>query len=242
MRTLDVWYASIDMEKLIPTIQDEEARKLAQKRLAKARKRSVLEYDFPELVHQDGLAPTIKESPPLIYHWREKGHEELMAMYKRTSPITGKAAGTPRPLLHRFKLIDIAIKVVGIGCVGTMRGVILLMASETDPLYLQLKEARQSVLEAYAEKRPRQPRPTHRDRLQADAIGKRSLSGPDTRGTRPAFLHSPAQGREDQDTRRDLYTERHAAICRDMAGVWPAPMPAPVNPRKSAATWARVMP
>src|SRR5262249_41494930 len=59
MRTLDVWYASIDAEELLPRIQDEEARKRAQRRLAKARERSVLEHDFPELVVTTGLAPTI---------------------------------------------------------------------------------------------------------------------------------------------------------------------------------------
>src|SRR5271169_1198190 len=50
MRTLDVWYDSIDLEKLVSTVEDEEARKRAQKRLAKARQRSVLEHDFPDLV------------------------------------------------------------------------------------------------------------------------------------------------------------------------------------------------
>jgi hypothetical protein len=67
MRTLDVWYAAIDVENLIPTIQDKEARRRLEKQLAKARERSVLEHEFPELVHQDNLTPTIKENPPLIY-------------------------------------------------------------------------------------------------------------------------------------------------------------------------------
>ena len=47
MRLLDVWYATIDAEKMIPTIQDEEARKRAQKMLAKARQRSVWNMIFP---------------------------------------------------------------------------------------------------------------------------------------------------------------------------------------------------
>ncbi len=51
MRALDIWYAAIDIESFIPTIEDEEARRRAQKRLAKARERSVLEHDYPELVH-----------------------------------------------------------------------------------------------------------------------------------------------------------------------------------------------
>ena len=53
-----------------------------------------------------------------------------------------------RVLLDRFKLMDVAVKVVGVGSVGTFCAVMLLMASETDPLFLQVKEARPSVLEA----------------------------------------------------------------------------------------------
>src|SRR5262249_31130350 len=55
-----------------------------------------------------------------------------------------------RVLLDRFSLVDIAIKVVGVGSVGTVCGILLLMASEDDPLFLQFKQARPSVLEPYA--------------------------------------------------------------------------------------------
>jgi uncharacterized protein (DUF2252 family) len=57
-----------------------------------------------------------------------------------------------RVLLDRFQLKDIAIKVVGVGSVGTRCAVVLLMAGKKDPLFLQVKEARASVLEAYAGK------------------------------------------------------------------------------------------
>jgi uncharacterized protein (DUF2252 family) len=153
MRVLDVWYASIDVEKLIPTIQDKETRKRMRKRLAKARARSVLEHDFPELATTAGLGPTIKENPPLVFHWREQGHEELTAnvqqgfvRYRETLPEDR------RLLLDRFKLKDMALKVVGVGSVGTYCAILLLMASEQDPLFLQVKQARPSVLEAYAGK------------------------------------------------------------------------------------------
>ena len=55
-----------------------------------------------------------------------------------------------RVLLDRFELKDIAIKVVGVGSVGTFCAVMLLMAGDRDPLFLQVKEARRSVLEPYA--------------------------------------------------------------------------------------------
>jgi hypothetical protein len=48
--------------------------------------------------------------------------------------------------------MDMAIKVVGVGSVGTFCGILLLMASEQDPLFLQVKQARPSILEAYAGK------------------------------------------------------------------------------------------
>jgi hypothetical protein len=57
-----------------------------------------------------------------------------------------------RLLLDRYQLRDIAIKVVGVGSVGTWCGILLLLASARDPLFLQFKEARASVLEAYAGK------------------------------------------------------------------------------------------
>src|SRR5262249_34940986 len=57
-----------------------------------------------------------------------------------------------RVLLDRFRVKDLAIMVVGVGSVGTVCCVALLMASEKDPLFLQIKEARPSVLEPFAGK------------------------------------------------------------------------------------------
>jgi uncharacterized protein (DUF2252 family) len=53
-------------------------------------------------------------------------------------------------LLDRYELRDAAIKVVGVGSVGTACWVFLFMAGENDRLFLQVKEARASVLEPYA--------------------------------------------------------------------------------------------
>jgi uncharacterized protein (DUF2252 family) len=153
MTVLEVWYASIDAEKVMAEIHDDEARKRVQKRLAKARERSVLEHEFPELATTAGLTPEIKDNPPLIFHLREKGHEEHAAIIHRAfAQYRETMQEDRRLLLDRFKLVDFAIKVVGVGSVGTFCGVLLLMASEHDPLFLQVKEARASVLEAYAGK------------------------------------------------------------------------------------------
>src|SRR4029453_10247501 len=52
-------------------------------------------------------------------------------------------------LLDRFEVVDVAFKVVGVGSVGTVCGIILLMSGKGDSLFLQFKQARQSVLEPY---------------------------------------------------------------------------------------------
>ena len=151
MSVLEVWYASIDVETLITTIKDEETVKRMQKRLAKAREHSVLEHDFPQLATTAGLAPTIRDNPPLIFHPQEREREELMArVHIHFAQYRETLQADRRLLLDRFQLVDAALKVVGVGSVGTYCAILLLMASEDDPLFLQVKQARPSVLEAYA--------------------------------------------------------------------------------------------
>lgn len=53
-------------------------------------------------------------------------------------------------LFDRFQYRDIAMKVVGVGSVGTMCLVALFTASDEDALFLQIKESRASVLEPFA--------------------------------------------------------------------------------------------
>jgi uncharacterized protein (DUF2252 family) len=150
---LDVWYASIDVEKVLSTITDKEARRRHQKMVAKARARSVLEHDFPKLAATAGKVPTIKDNPPLIYHPHERGVEDLLTRAREAfAGYRESVQEDRRVLIDRFELKDIAIKVVGVGSVGTFCTVTLMMASEQDPLFLQVKEARASVLEAYAGK------------------------------------------------------------------------------------------
>ncbi len=153
MNVLEVWYAAVDFEKLVSKTSDKESQKRIQQRLAKARERSVLEHDFPDLVTTAGLAPSIKENPPLIFHWREHRKEEFDATIKESFAAYRETfSDDKRVLLDRYKLVDIAAKVVGVGSVGTICGIMLLMASDKDPLFLQIKQARASVLEPYAGK------------------------------------------------------------------------------------------
>ena len=153
MPVLEVWYSSVDVEKMLSGVRDVESRKRFQKRTAVARKRSVLEHDFPKLAAMSGHSPTIKDDPPLVYHPREPGEGEWLRRARLAyAGYRESLQEDRRVLVDRYEIKDVAIKVVGVGSVGTLCAVILLMASAEDPLFLQVKEARQSVLEPYAGK------------------------------------------------------------------------------------------
>ena len=178
MRVLDVWYASLELESLVALFRDKSVRQRQQKRMAKARERSVAEHDFPKLAALQGKEPRIKDNPPLIYHLQQEGETDMMARTRASfAEYRATMQADRRVLLDRFELKDMAMKVVGVGSVGTYCAVLLLMASESDPLFLQVKEARKSVLEPYAGPSVlRQPRRAGRQRDPAHAVGQRHLS------------------------------------------------------------------
>ena len=145
MNVLDVWYASFQAETLIKNFRSKRHRKHLAKRLSKVRERSALEHDFPKLT-SGGKDPKIREHPPTIYHGRKTEYLCRKTYYDYRDTLPPYRRG----LLDRFDIRDFAIKVVGVGSVGTACFVVLLMAGAKDPLFLQVKEARASVLEPYA--------------------------------------------------------------------------------------------
>ena len=153
MRTLEVWYARLDLERVLPTIKDREAQKRLERRVQKAEASDVLEINFRKLVTVENGEPVIRDNPPLIYHLREQSSPEFEA--KVADAFVRYRESLPderRVLLDRYQRKDLAVKVVGVGSVGTFCAVMLLMADVDDPLFLQIKEAEPSVLEPYAGK------------------------------------------------------------------------------------------
>lgn len=154
MKALEVWYDKIDIQRLLDHIDaDKKTRARFQQRVEQAHGRSVAEHDFPKLAEHVGSMPRIKDNPPLIYHASEvkqaQGSEEFKAasaLYQESLPEH------TRVLFDRFHLCDMAIKVVGVGSVGTFCLIALFMAGDDDPLFLQIKQANESVLEPYAGK------------------------------------------------------------------------------------------
>jgi uncharacterized protein (DUF2252 family) len=151
LRTLELWYRTLEADELAAGIKDPALRDRVMKRLQKERAKSVAEDVFPKLAEHKGELPVIKDLLPTIFH--AEGHtpgevhqvvHETLAGYRATLHRSYQA------LLDRYTLRDAAIKVVGIGSVGTSCWVLLFTAGEGDPLFLQVKEARASVLERYA--------------------------------------------------------------------------------------------
>jgi len=149
MRMLDVWYARIESDDVMALIKEDETRRQIQKRIKKARQRD----EFPKLVDVAKGKPVIRDNPPLIYHPAGADSEEFAAQIKKSLAAYRASLYADRRLLFdRYRLQDMAIKVVGVGSVGTRCSVVLMMAVSGDPLFLQVKEARRSVLEPYAGK------------------------------------------------------------------------------------------
>jgi uncharacterized protein (DUF2252 family) len=153
MSALEVWYSSVDHTAVVEAARNETAAKRVKKRLKKAAARQVAHDDFPKLAAMEGRQYVIKDSPPLIYH-----HPSLDLASNRKHIQGGFAryrealADDRKTLLDRYQLVDVSLKVVGIGSVGTFCVVMLMMAGPDDPMFLQVKEAGPSVLEPYVGK------------------------------------------------------------------------------------------
>jgi uncharacterized protein (DUF2252 family) len=150
MRALEVWYSRVDIDAAMEHARDKDAEARLRKRIKKAAVRTVAEHDFPKMTETKGNRCVIKENKPLIYH-----HPHINLKTSRDNirrAFTGyyeTLEDHRKVLLDRYELVDLSLKVVGVGSVGTFCGVALMMAADDDPLFLQIKEARPSVLEPH---------------------------------------------------------------------------------------------
>ena len=146
---LDVWYERLDEQALIEMAPDAAGRKRREAGMKKARQR-IGEHLFPSISTEVGGHPHLVDQPPILFHTPKKEHAEAfregLEAYRLSLP------DDRRVLFDRYHLEDAAVKVVGIGSVGTRCFVGLFFSPEGHPLLLQFKEARRSVLEPYAGK------------------------------------------------------------------------------------------
>ena len=170
--TMDIWYASLDEDTIKAAVRDagkattkakltgDQARmaKLAQKRVgeaaAKAHTRDSLQA-LSKLGELDDGRYRIVNQPPVVIPLRDLAPEltpDLLSKLIREQFAAYRASLQPdmRHLLGHFEVIDVARKVVGVGSVGTRCFIVLLQGRDaSDPLFLQVKEATNSVLEEH---------------------------------------------------------------------------------------------
>src|SRR5262249_1138387 len=149
MRLLDVWYSRVDADAALALFRRGGSALLARD-MAKARQRNRLQA-LSRLARPAPGSFRIPDNPPLGHH----GAAELPAERPRRllHLYRGTLQEDRRHLLERYHFADFALKVVGVGSVGTRCYIALLTSNqEADPLFLQIKEARPSVLEPHLPK------------------------------------------------------------------------------------------
>jgi len=150
MPILQVWNDAFDLNIIVESLADKEMKSFYTKKLASATEQSAHEKEFAKLTFSAGDVPRIVDQPPLIFHYGDNRDQEMRETAKKSlAAYRETLIPARRLLLDRFELVDYAVKVVGVGSVGTFCGILLLMSGNGDPLFLQFKQARQSVLEPY---------------------------------------------------------------------------------------------
>ncbi len=158
MTNLAVWYAHADVDRVQAQLQAQlktPQRTLIRKGLAKARTRDSLQ-ELAKLTRTVDDRPRIISDPPLLVPVDEllpkqadrkafmSQLADLIARYRRTLETDR------RYLLDQFEFADMARKVVGVGSVGTRCWILLMLGrDDSDPLFLQVKEAEESVLSRF---------------------------------------------------------------------------------------------
>ena len=160
MRTLDVWYARLEVEEYLAQMRSQIKKRMAKRAgqtVAKARTRDSMTA-FSKLTQMVDGEPRIVSDPPLIERIEDiaTGHEAEQvekALHALLRGYRQSLQSDRRVLLEEFRMVDIARKVVGVGSVGTRAWIVLMLGrDEQDPLFLQFKEAESSVLEEFAAK------------------------------------------------------------------------------------------
>ncbi|HYJ11983.1 MAG TPA: DUF2252 domain-containing protein, partial [Thermomicrobiales bacterium] len=149
MTHLDVWYSNISVEAFAASMP-KRVRKDVERRAQKAVHRDNLQALAKMTSVVDGHVRIVEDPPLIIHHSDEVVGEHLPTMAKA---YRSTIRDDLRELLDRYTFVDFARKVVGVGSVGTRCYVVLMEGNHNqDPLFLQFKEAHESVLAPYAGK------------------------------------------------------------------------------------------
>src|SRR5215470_699112 len=114
MSVLEIWYASVQFSDTLAAIHRKAGRHKLERAVEKEKTREAPEHEFPKLVEARGGRYVIKDAPPLIYH-----HPHIVASGEAIRPAFAlyreSLSAARKVLLDRYKMMDVALKVVGVG-------------------------------------------------------------------------------------------------------------------------------
>ena len=150
MNPLDLFYYRLDVDDLAETLA---TAKRDRRRVAKNRKKSARKNSLGALGKLTDVVDgrrVIVSNPPLIVAMTDAQRREQMARVEGFfDDYRATLNADRRQLLDRYALTDLAFKVVGVGSVGTRCLIALFESGDGEPLFLQIKEAAPSVLQAH---------------------------------------------------------------------------------------------
>ncbi|MGO9456775.1 MAG: DUF2252 domain-containing protein [Acidimicrobiales bacterium] len=146
LSAFEVWHSRLDVASLLAAAPDQRSRSILERGVSKARHRTSLKA-LPKLTTVRDGRRVILEDPPLVSRLTE---EQVQLARRSVWAYFASLDADRRMLLDHYEFVDAASKVVGVGSVGTRCFVVLLAGkADLDPLFLQIKEARASVLAPY---------------------------------------------------------------------------------------------
>jgi uncharacterized protein (DUF2252 family) len=163
---IEVWHARINARDVVDMVSRQDIRQLTYETAGLVHVHTA-GHLLPKMIVMKRNTLRIKDNPPLVFH--APGHEGYVRIANALERYRSSLPDERRALLDRYRFVDAAMKVVGVGSVGTRCAVALGLAEVDEPLFLQFKEARASVLEPYAGKS------SYSNHAQRVVIGQRAM-------------------------------------------------------------------
>jgi uncharacterized protein (DUF2252 family) len=179
MGYLETWYDRIDEDAVVKSVSP-RLRRNAERILKKAKQKSHVQVLDKLTEYVDGEHRIIEDIPLIVRESHSDGGLPITEALDRMLHAYLDSVGYGRKLLlARYRIVDAARKVVGVGSVGTSCWMVLLQgADRDDPLFLQIKQAQPSVLSPYVS-----------TRMSVDDHGQRVVLGQQmTQGSPDIFL------------------------------------------------------
>ncbi|MGD9542395.1 MAG: DUF2252 domain-containing protein [Methylocystis sp.] len=145
---LQAWNERVPLRDVVAKLRNRVLHQAVRAAISAPRSEDDCADNFPKVAPDDAGECRIEEKLPRLFHLDEREAEQ----FDVTGLIAAAFANLPphvASLLRRYRLSDIAFKAVGVGSVGTYCTIALFMSPDEEPLFLQVKEAKRSVLERF---------------------------------------------------------------------------------------------